>query len=348
MNQRTCFFLGALFFFSTDFQKSSGATIQSEADTRIKSLEHDLEKLRKKYDVPGMSAAVNEGDLVIWQQGFGKAKIGGVDADPNTVYHLASLTKPFAAVVLLQLVQERKLDLNTPASDFGITFTNSRNITVRHILSHISDGEPGTRYKYDGARFRRLDKVIEKVTGKPFASAVYERVLQPLNLTNTSPNPQDTVACELAQRNASEFAQRLAQGYHSDGTRTISYKNGFSVSAGMVSTVGDIASFSMAWDKNELLNPELKELAWTAAQTPAGKKLAYGLGWFVYGDRHQKIVWHYGWWDGVSSLIVKVPARKLTFVLLANSDMLSRPFDLGGDNNVYRSKFAKAFLDAFL
>lgn len=314
----------------------------------LQTLDRDLARLRGKYKVPGMSAVVADRSGVIWEKAFGEAEIGVKPATSDTVFHLASLTKPFAAVVLLQLVEEGKLNLDAKMSDFGVTFTNSAAVTVRHVLSHTSEGEPGQSFKYNGARFRRLDNVISNVTGRTFAQEVQALVWAKLGLANTAPNPEDAKACEQGGRDAGAFKARLAQGYASDGKTPIKYRDGFSVSAGMVSTARDIARFSQAWDRNELLRAETKEMAWQPSQNPAGKPLAYGLGWFICESRKSgKIVWHYGWWDGVSSLIVKVPAKELTFVLLANSDMLSRPFDLGGDNNVRRSKFAEAFLDAF-
>ena len=69
-----------------------------------------------------------------------------------------------------------------------------------------------------------------------------------------------------------------------------------------------------------------------------------GLGWFVQWYKGERIVWHFGYvQNGYSSLIVKVPARGLTFILLANGDGLSAPFQLqSGD--VTRSLFATLFL----
>ncbi len=188
--------------------------------------------------------------------------------------------------------------------------------------------------------------MITNLTGRTFAEEVSARILEPLQLTNTSPNPLRPAACKLAGLDAQDFAGRLAQGYASDGKTAIPYRDGFSSAAGLVSTAGDIARFSIAWDHGKLLKPGTVLQATTPPVDLKHKPLPYALGWFVREHRGETLLWHYGWWDGVSSLIVKVPSRKLTFVLLANSDMLSRPFDLGGDNNLRRSKFADAFLDA--
>jgi CubicO group peptidase (beta-lactamase class C family) len=82
----------------------------------------------------------------------------------------------------------------------------------------------------------------------------------------------------------------------------------------------------------------------TPARSSDGRLLPYALGWFVQDRRGVKLVWHYGWDRANSSLIVKVPGRRLTFVLLGNSEALSRKFDLGRDENVTRSPFAREFL----
>jgi CubicO group peptidase (beta-lactamase class C family) len=75
-----------------------------------------------------------------------------------------------------------------------------------------------------------------------------------------------------------------------------------------------------------------------------GDTLPYGLGWFVHRYAGRKIVWHYGLWECASTLIVKVPEDDLTFVLLASTDALSRPFGIGGDSDILVSPAAELFL----
>lgn len=295
-----------------------------------------------------MSAAIAQDGVVLWARGFGSADIlSRQPATPDTVYHLASLTKPFAASVLLQLVHEGQLDLDSPVSGYGVQLESPGVIRVRHLLAHTSEGTPGETYRYSGGRFGELDKVLTGVTGQSFAAQVGQRILQPLGLTNTCPNPSIPNACRDAGRDRAEFQRRLAQGYGSDGITPVAYKRQFVMSAGLVSTVGDMVRFSAALDDGRLLFPVERRLAFTPAVTATGKQLPYGLGWFVQERRGVQLAWHYGWWVGNSSLIIKIPERKLTFVLLANSDGLSRKFDLGADNDVRRSPFARAFLDAY-
>ena len=64
---------------------------------------------------------------------------------------------------------------------------------------------------------------------------------------------------------------------------------------------------------------------WTAGRSPSGAALPYGLGWFVEEHQGEQLLWHTGLWEGqYSALYLKVPARKLTLILLANSDDIVR------------------------
>ena len=108
-----------------------------------------------------------------------------------------------------------------------------------------------------------------------------------------------------------------------------------------------MARYSLAIDADRFLRPETKELAFTPARSTTGKTLPYGLGWFVQEIGGQKIIWHYGYWQANSSLIIKVPERKLTFVILANTDMLSKPYDLGA-GDLLKSPVAREFMGAFV
>jgi CubicO group peptidase (beta-lactamase class C family) len=308
-------------------------------------LEKRLEALRARWNVPGMVAGVARGNLIVWTKGFGYANLTTrAPVTPDTVFHLASLTKPFAAVVLLQLVERGQLDLDAPVEPFGVTLKANGVIRVRHLLTHTSEGTPGEVFRYSGNRFAELDKVLTGVTGKGFAELVGERVLTPLALTNTAPNPHNPAACSAAGRDPEAFLQRSALGYAFDGKTPAEYPAHFVTAAGLVSTVGDVLRFSVGLDEGQLLQPATRELAFTPARSSRGRVLPYGLGWFVQNRRGVKVVWHYGWDRANSSLIIKVPERDVTFVLLGNSEGLSRKFDLGQDENVTRSPFAREFL----
>ena len=78
--------------------------------------------------------------------------------------------------------------------------------------------------------------------------------------------------------------------------------------------------------------------------TLEARELPYGLGWFVQRRSGATVLWHYGWDRANSTLLIKVPELDATFVLLGNSEALSRKFDLGRDQDVTRSPFAREFL----
>src|SRR6187549_3581284 len=140
---------------------SSQATSTTLPPGSVAAFEKRLEQLREESSIPGMAAAVARGDRIIWQRGFGYADVEHrIPATPRTSFHLASLTKPFAATVLMRLVEEGKLSLDAPVSTFGIDLSSPGTIRVRHLLSHTSEGHPGAEFRYNGDRFALLDKVI--------------------------------------------------------------------------------------------------------------------------------------------------------------------------------------------
>lgn len=301
-----------------------------------------------------------------------------VPAGEDTIYHLASLAKPYASTVLLQLVEEGRLDLDAPVSQFGVVMERSSPVTVGHLLSHTSDDPPGTRYRYDGNAFGRLSQLIERASGQPYGRLLADRIVRRLGLTHTGPNPGDPhgfrsllasldVTREDVARARTEFAASgferrpleagLAQGYARAWGRSLwptglfgpmrPLAHGFTLSAtsGLAASAPDVARFSIALDEGRLLNDETRGRAWTAASDPDGHPLPYALGWFVQQHRGHSLVWHYGHALESSSLIVKIPDRRVTFVVLANSDGLSRWRGLGDDADVSASPAATLFLN---
>jgi CubicO group peptidase (beta-lactamase class C family) len=141
---------------------------------------------------------------------------------------------------------------------------------------------------------------------------------------------------------------RMALPYKSEGrgrfTRTELPPAGISAATGLVSTVRDLARFDAALDSNLLLLDETRALAWSPVIAPNGATLPTGLGWFVQNYRGERLVWQFGEIpNAYSSLVLKIPGRRLTFILLANSDGLNSPFQLE-TGDVTRSLFATLFL----
>jgi CubicO group peptidase (beta-lactamase class C family) len=317
----------------------------------IQEFEIRLESIRSALYIPGMSAAITKGGQVVWAKGFGYADVENhVPVDPTAPFHLASLTKPFASVLIMQLVEAGMLDLQEPISTFGIDLGSSYTIRVIHLLTHTSEGEPGSYYKYNGDRFAHLDSVIQGASGISFCELLILEIIDPLQLENTAPNPRDSANCMLiTQSERDAFEQEMPIGYTSNGERRMTYPSYFGSSAGLVASALDMAEFSLALDEDMFFSQETKELMFTPMVSNSGETLPYGLGWFIHWENNIKIIGHYGYWTAISSLIVKVPEKDVTFVLIANNDMLSRAISgIGSDSDVTRSVPAEEFLNGFV
>ena len=336
-----------------------------EADGPVTAIALDrfaqtLESLRTALRIPGMSAAIVHDQHLAWSQGFGYADLeADSPAAPDTLYHLASVTKPFAAVLLMRLVEQNRLDLDTPITQFGIELENGESITVRHLLSHTSEGVPGSRYQYSGSRYAELTRVIEQLYEGSFRGILREQILGPLEMNDTVLNYGgcgldyylSTRAVDDPERTYEDVYRRLATPYHYDPAYELyavpnpTYAN---AAAGLISTVEDLARFDIALDRDQLLQPETADRMFTPARLNSGEAAPYGLGWFAETLEGAPIVWHYGY-GAYSSLYLKLPSENLTLIVLANTQNLSRPFQLGREGvSVITSPFALAFYKRFV
>ena len=311
-----------------------------------------LDSIRVRLLIPGMAAAIVKDGRVVWSAGLGQADaVSGREATAQTPFHLASLTKPFAAVILMQLVEEGRVGLDDPVSRYGVTLTAPDTVRVRHLLTHTSEGVPGTQYRYSGNRFGLLDQVIQSAAGRSFADLLCERILRPLALPNTAPNPAQRAAFACTGLDIEGFRSRMAAGYELRGSAVVpaTHPDYFGAAAGLVASAADVAAFSIAIDQGRFLRAETWREVFTPARNNAGAALPYGLGWFIQVHQGVTLQWHYGYWTTNASLIVRAPERGLAFVVLANTPNLSAAFPgLGADENVLRSDVAKLFVDAYV
>lgn len=307
-------------------------------ERRLAALDAGLAELFEKLRMAGMAAGVLRARELLWFRGYGFADLAErTPVTPDTPFHLASLTKTFASTLLMQLVEQGRLDLDRPAADFGIDLESPGTITVRHLFTHTSGGEPGAHYRYDGARFGLLDRVVERLTGRGFKAALEEIVIRPLGLNNTGAmdDPLET---------------RLASPYELDSEGDLvpgQYPTFLGSSAGLVASLSDYAAYIVAVRDNRFLRPETQALAFTPAKSSGGRVLPYGLGWFVETVAGTRAIWHYGYWNSVSTLMLTIPAQDLTFMAFANSDALSRGFELDG-GSIVRSPAGAIFLASFV
>jgi CubicO group peptidase (beta-lactamase class C family) len=133
----------------------------------LQGFEAQLDSLRVDLQIPGIAAAIVKDGEIVWSMGFGYADARDErPATPSTPFHLASLTKPFAAVIVMQLVEQGLVSLDDPVSQYGVDLEADGIIRVRHLLNHTSEGVPGSSYRYNGNRFGQLDLVIQGAAGR--------------------------------------------------------------------------------------------------------------------------------------------------------------------------------------
>ena len=332
-----------------------------------------LDSLRVRYEVPGLAAAVVADGEVAFARGYGWADIEGRrPVTAATPFRVASLTKPLAAVVVLRLVEQGRLDLDRPFADYVAgydrgcqLFTSPEvlaqepvlgplvadwrcaaerdRLTVRRYLTHTAQGEPGAAFRYNGFLYGQLFRVAEGAAGRAYPDLLRDSLFVPLGMDRTLPSQADSTRPAVLAALALPYRTDAGQPERADWPRPLDANAG----AGVVSTVLDLARFDAALDSGAVLGPAAREAAFTPARSSAtGERLPYGLGWFVQDHGGERLVWHYGWQPGAySGLWLRVPERGLTLILLANGEGLSAPFGLG-EGDVARSPFARAFLDA--
>ncbi len=340
-----------------------------EVEDDFVDFETHLEIIRQTLKIPGMSAAVVRDQELIWGSGFGYADLENqVPATPDTPYGLASVTKPVAAFLIMQLVEEGLIDLDAPVSQYGVNLVGDV-VTVRHLMTHTSEGVPGTQHNYNGSRYGHLGGVIEGATGKSFAENLSKRVLLPLDMTSSALNPinfwggsnlsglrdiQPALGWGSAFQHYPDVYAQLAKPYQFDAQYNPipgMYHLYHNPAAGLISTVSDLAKFDIALDQGLLLGETAKEEMFSPAYSTYGNRgdLMYGLGWYVQDFDDLQLLWHTGRWPpSTSALYLKIPSQDLTFIVLANTANLTTPFDGIGYGDISKSLLMLSFYRHFV
>jgi CubicO group peptidase (beta-lactamase class C family) len=281
--------------------------------TNISFFEQEIQDLQSALAIPGLAYVImKEGELIA-SNGFGSTRQDAAAAFTTaTPLRIASVTKSLTAVVVMQLVEEGRLDLDAPVRRYVPAPTLPDSVLVRHLLTHTSEGNIGEEYVYGTTRYAILGSVVEAVTGGGFDQVLRERILE---------------------RSGMRVYASPSLGAH----------------AGLVSTAGDMGAYLAALDGVRLLKPSsLKRLARPSLST-TGAQLPVSLGWFVQTVQGQRVMWSFGQDDPEHSgaLLLYIPERNLSLFILANANVLSDPFRLlMGD--VSKSPFAMSFLRLFI
>ncbi len=324
-------------------------------------LEHYLEALRLQAGIPSISAAVVQDGELVWERGFGFQDVEArIRATPDTPYFVGGLSQSFAAVLLLQCVEQRRLELDVPVRQYGLTLPE-QGATLRQLLNHSSAGTPGAEYHFAPERFAQLNTVMEYCAPQPYRKSVAHRLLERLAMQDSAPGA-DLRSAEVIPEGFFEQStldryirvlDRVAVPYRTEGrTRAVRAEappaEGMNAASGLITTVRDLAEFEKGLDSSLLLLDETRQNAWTAAAGANGTTLPTGLGWFVTRYHDEPVVWQYGILpNAYSSMIIRLPNRHVTLILLANSDGLVAPFELSS-GDITRSLFATLFFRLFI
>jgi CubicO group peptidase (beta-lactamase class C family) len=299
-------------------------------------------------NVPGLAFAVIENSRVIRQGAFGLANVEtGARVGIDSVFELASVTKPITAISVMMLVEQKKLALDDPVDKYLAAVPAAwHEITVRELLSHTSglreyglvkcDGSelldistrqqfqdllkspllfaPGTGTQYSDSGYFILGMIIESVSGLSYRDFLQQRIFGPLGMQHTSVLDQSAI---IPNRVSS---YTLRKGQLKNARRA--WQHDLPSWYGVWSTVGDMARFDAGLSSGALIQPETLAQMWVPATLKDGKNSSidqslYGLGWFILSSSGHRIVGHPGW---TGTLYVKYPDDHISIILLTNLD----------------------------
>jgi len=315
----------------------------------VHDIEIQIEKLRLALAIPGITAGIASSDSVLWMKGFGYSDIESeIPALPETIYPLASISKPISALLMLILQDKGFLDIDEPVYPYIRNFLldNSipldhyklSNVTIRHLLSHISDYPPGSGFRYDGDRYSVLSQVVTAVTSATWEDNLISHVFGPAQMTSTFTFNQDPAGRKTL----------VAKPYFHEGDKVIAgrFLTQVNASVGLQSSVTDMLKFLQACLSRDLASGEAYEAMFSPTLLRTNIPVNYGLGWFIEESRGQKVIWHNGYGLAASGLIILLPEKDLAFVLLGNSNRISSPFPIGIPGvDIEESPFARVFLN---
>lgn len=297
------------------------------------------------YEQFNGSVLVAETGQVILKKGYGFANFEwDISNDPTTKFRLASITKQFTAMLIMQQVEKGKIGLDDFIGKYISDYPKpaADKVTVRHLLTHTSgifnyteirdtrndraprtvaeiielfstrplEFEPGTKMKYSNSGYVLLGSVLEKVTGRPFERLLRDSILEPLGMKNTGYDHSETIL----KRRAAGYERPVTLANASFLDMSLPYAAG-----AMYSTVEDLYLWDQALYTDKLLSP-------------AGKKAYfepflnhYAFGWDVrkapIGATTDSVttISHQGGINGFSTIIVRLPEQRHLIVLLNNT-----------------------------
>jgi len=312
----------------------------------------------KEHGIPGITVAVVANGGIIYHRAIGVRRLGSDEKlTTGHAFHMASVSKPFVATAIMQLVEEKKIDLDAPVIDylpyFQLDDDRYRSITIRQMLNHTSgmpdvedyewdkpqfDKEAAERYvrqmatekmlwgpgegvRYSNMAFDALAVVIARVSGMSFESYVDSRILQPLGMVNSS---------FLYPIIAEDLRTSGHVGNPAQVSDVYPYNRRHAPSSTLNSSVMDMTNWLLAnlnrgeHNGQRILQSSSYDLLWTGTVEFPDYPAMVGLSWFVDEDADadagegNRFVFHGGGDTGFRSFVLMEPDANVGVVIASN------------------------------
>ncbi len=304
----------------------------------------------------GLAIGVSKGDGIIYAHSFGYADLEKKEkVNANTLFHVASVSKPFVAFAIAKLIEQKKVSLEDKIVElipaFEMKGTGYKDITVQHILNHTSGipanlspddwtnpsfgdsalaenilaakehellFEPGSQFSYSNSAYDILGLVIKRVSGMPFSEYINSYVLEPagmLQSTYEKPSVSST----------SNWAKAYSYGVETQEWQPYPYNEKLFPSSGLVTNLNDMMEWAQLHLGKGIINGDtilqenyFKLLLEHHFETPWGDSI--GLSWFLQSYMDRPIIMHQGQDTGFESIVYLYPEENVSIVVLANRD----------------------------
>jgi CubicO group peptidase (beta-lactamase class C family) len=356
------FLLSSITLFAAVFTRAAAPAVFAQtgptADRSIERLGPFLEKVVREDKVPGLAIGVVAEGKVVYSRGIGTMRVGDATrpVTTQTLFHMASITKPFVATAVMQLQEQGKVDLDDPITKylpyFRLDDPRYRSITVRQMLTHSSgmpdvadyrwdqpeydDGaleryvrsltdkklrwQPGSKFAYSNMAYEVLGDLVTKVSGKSFEDYVEANILKPVGMKSSTLLVKKADPAKLAagHTRANDGAVKPIAHYP--------YNRAHTPSSNLHSNVDDMARWMMVnlnrgeLDGQRILRRSTYDLMWKPAVAIPSTGHHVGISWFLEESKGEHLVAHGGGDDGFLTYVCLCPDRKIGVVMMTTYD----------------------------
>lgn len=305
----------------------------------------NLAKLDSLVDLLAMSnkamgsVAISKEGKILYSRAIGHIGTQNGKKKPaniNSKYRIGSITKMFTAVMIMQLIEEKKLTLNTPLNKFYRKIPNAKKITISHLLKHQSgifnftgdpeyptymmyphsekemvsiiskpdpEFEPGTKTTYSNANYVLLGFIVQKLTKKSYQQALSERITSKLRIRNTYYGNKANL-----QKNEARSYKWQMNDWQIEPETDMSIPHG---AGAIVSTPTDLTKFIEGLFNHKLVKESsLKQMM--------NMTDGLGIGMFQFPFGEKKAFGHNGGIDGFASTLGYFPDEKIAIAYCTN------------------------------